>query len=70
MYRDNNGTLANIKKDTETGEDKNGFKSLYTIQMVRSGAIPEAQVEKELQMLLSSIAPASVSNDPAVAQQS
>jgi len=36
MYRDNNGTLANIKKETETGEDKSGFKALYTIQMIRS----------------------------------
>jgi len=70
MYRDVAGTLANIKKDTETGEDKNGFKSLYTIQTIRSGAVPEAQIEKELQTLLSTIAPASVSNDPAVAQQS
>ena len=31
MYRDNNGVLGNIKKETETGEDKNGFKALYTI---------------------------------------
>lgn len=67
MNKDVGGTLANIKKDTETGEDKNGFKSLYTIQMIKSGAIPEAQVEKELQTLLSAIAPSSVSNDPAVA---
>jgi len=67
MNKDVGGTLANIKKDTETGEDKNGFKSLYTIQMIKSGAIPEAQVEKELQTLLSTIAPSSVSNDPAIA---
>ena len=31
MYRDNNGMLGNIKKDTETGEDKFGFKALFTI---------------------------------------
>lgn len=67
MNKDVGGTLANIKKDTETGEDKNGFKSLYTIQMIKSSAIPEAQVEKELQTLLSAIAPSSVSNDPAIA---
>jgi len=48
MYRDNNGVLGNIKKETETGEDKNGFKALYTIQTIKSGVIPEAQVEKEL----------------------
>ena len=32
--------------------------------------MPEAMVEKELQQLLSSIAPSSVSNDPASVQQS
>jgi hypothetical protein len=26
LYRDNNAMLANIKKDVETGEDKNAFK--------------------------------------------
>lgn len=31
MYRDNNAMLANIKKETETGEDTNAFKSLYLI---------------------------------------
>lgn len=48
MYRDNNGTLANIKKETETGEDVNAFKSLYLIQTINSEVIPAAQVEKEL----------------------
>ena len=31
LYRDNNGMLGNIKKEAETGEDKNGFKSLLVI---------------------------------------
>ena len=31
MYRDNNGMLANIKKEAETGEDVNGYKPLYMI---------------------------------------
>jgi hypothetical protein len=72
MYRTNAGTLGNIKKETETGEDKHGFKALYTIQLIKSGGVPggEAAIEKELLALLQTIAPAAVSNDPAVAQQS
>lgn len=68
MYRDNNGVLGSIKKDTETGEDKHGFKALYVIQQIKSGVIPDAQVEKELSTIMSTIAPASVSDDPAAAQ--
>jgi len=68
MYRDNNAMLANIKKETETGQDLNGYKALFVIQQIKSGIIPEAQVEKELQMLMSQIAPSSVSEDAAAAQ--
>lgn len=32
LYRDNNGVLANVKKDAETGEDVMGFKPLFVIQ--------------------------------------
>lgn len=42
MYRDNNGTLANIKKETESGEDVNAFKPLYVIQTINSEIIPSA----------------------------
>ncbi len=66
MYRDNNAMLANIKKETETGEDVNAFKSLYVIQSINSEIIPAAQIEKELQLLMSTIAPMSISDDPAV----
>ena len=48
MYKDNNGVLGNIKKETETGEDKGGYKALFVIQQIKSGVIPEPQVEKEL----------------------
>ena len=48
MYRDTGAMLGNIKKETETGEDKNGFKPLYQIQMIKSGMIPDANIEKEL----------------------
>jgi hypothetical protein len=34
--------LANIKKETETGEDVNAFKSLYVIQSINSEIIPAA----------------------------
>ena len=30
-YRDNNGTLGNIKKETETGDDPLGLKYLFVI---------------------------------------
>lgn len=36
MYRDNNGVLANIKKETETGDDPNAYKYLYLIQTMQS----------------------------------
>ena len=69
MYRDNNGMLGNIKKETETGEDIHGFKALFVIQQIRSGVNPEAQIEKELQLLMSQIAPSVVQDDPAAAAQ-
>ena len=53
MYKDNNGVLGNIKKETETGEDKGGYKALFVIQQIKSGVIPEPQVEKELQLFMS-----------------
>lgn len=31
FYRDNAGALGAIKKDAETGEDKNAFRSLFII---------------------------------------
>ncbi len=31
LYRDNNGMLGNIKKETETAQDPNAFKSLLVI---------------------------------------
>jgi hypothetical protein len=60
LYRDNNGVLANIKKDTEIGDDKLGFKTLYVLQTLRSGVIPDPQVEKELQACMQILSPASV----------
>ena len=41
LYRDNNGVLANIKKETETGPDPNAYKQLYVIQSIKSGIIPD-----------------------------
>ena len=48
LYRDNNGVLANVKKDAETGEDTMGFKPLFVIQQIQSEITPAASVEKEL----------------------
>jgi len=53
--------LANIKKENETGEDPLGLKYLYTIQSIKSGCIPDAMIEKELQTVMMQIAPQSIS---------
>lgn len=53
MYRDNNGALANVKKDAETGEDPHCFRALFVIQQIASEITPAVNVEKELQLLLS-----------------
>ena len=49
--------LANIKKENETGEDPLGLKYLYTIQSIKSGCIPDAMIEKEIQNMMLQIAP-------------
>lgn len=48
LYRENNGMLANMKKDEETGEDTMGFKPLFVIQQIQSEITPAASEEKEL----------------------
>lgn len=62
--------LGNIKKDTETGPDPNAYKQLYIIQSIKSGIIPDLQVEKELTSVMASLSPSSVTNDVAALQQS
>ena len=54
--------IQNIKKETETGEDPLGLKQLFVIQSIKSGVIPDGQIEKELQVVMTSIAPQSVSS--------
>ena len=49
--------IQNIKKETETGEDPLGLKQLFVIQSIKSGVIPDGQIEKELQVVMTSIAP-------------
>ena len=63
LYRDNNAVLANIKKETETGLDPNAYKQLFIIQNIKSGIIPDVQVEKELTAVMASLSPSSVTND-------
>lgn len=48
LNKDNNGVLQNVKKETETGEDPLALKYLFVVQQIKSGVIPDAQVEKEL----------------------
>jgi hypothetical protein len=63
--------LQAVKKDTETGDDPLALKYLFVVQQIKSGVIPDAQVEKELQTAMAAIAPQSVSSgDDAAATQS
>ena len=61
LNKDTPAALAIVKKDTETGDDPLGLRPLYVIQSIKSGVIPEAQIEKELQTIMGAIAPQSVS---------
>ena len=78
IYKDNNGQLGAIKKDAETGEDPMNFKALCVIQQIKSGVIPENQIEKELTTVMATLSPAAVSlaegasgegNEPGVAKK-
>ncbi len=63
-YRDNAGSVGALKKEAETGDDsKRQWKPLHTLQAIKSAAIAEAQVEKEIQTMLGAIAPDAL--DPA-----
>jgi hypothetical protein len=46
--------VATIKKDIE-GADPNGWKVLEALQRMRSGLVPEAQIEKELMTIVNQI---------------
>lgn len=70
MNRANNAVLQNVKKDTETGDDPLALKYLYVIQSIKSGVIPDAQVDKELQTVMSAVSPQSVSQGEEAAQSS
>lgn len=60
IYKDNNGQLGAIKKDAETGPDPQNLKALCVIQQIKSGVIPENQIEKELTTVMASLSPAAV----------
>lgn len=50
--------LANVKKDVEADkEDKRAYRFLLPLQMMRSGLVPEAGLEKELVTCVNSINP-------------
>lgn len=42
LNKDNAGALGGVKKDAETGDDKNNFKALFMIHQLRSDVVPEA----------------------------
>lgn len=62
IYRDNNGQLGAIKKDAETGADPYNIKALFMIQQIKSGVIPENQVEKELTTVMATLSPAALAS--------
>jgi len=45
LCKENNALAANIKKDVE-GADPNGWKVLEALHRMRTGLVPEAQIEK------------------------
>jgi hypothetical protein len=61
LCKENNAMAGNIKKDIE-GADPNGWKILEPLQRMRSGLIPEAQVEKELMAIVNQISLGVLSN--------
>jgi hypothetical protein len=54
LCKENNALAAVIKKDIE-GADPNGWKVLEALQRMRSGLVPDAQVEKELMTIVNQI---------------
>jgi hypothetical protein len=56
--KDNKPTLDAASKDSEQAPSDKAWKSLLMLQKMKSGLIPEAQVEKELINLINSISSA------------
>lgn len=46
---------ASTKKDADAAPEDQGWKTLYVLQQMKSGLIPEAQIEKELINVITSI---------------
>lgn len=62
LCKENNALAAVIKKDIE-GPDPNAWKILEPLQRMRSGLVPEAQVEKELMAIVNQISLGVLSNN-------
>ena len=60
-YRDNSGAQGTLKKEGETAPPKSEFKAMVSLQQIKSGVIPEGQIEKELIGILGSLLPSVVS---------
>lgn len=55
VSKENNALAAVIKKDLEGPSDERGWRVLEVLQKIRSGIIPEPQVEKELMGVINQI---------------
>jgi hypothetical protein len=55
LGRDNNGLLANLKKEAESFTSNPSLKFIHTIQSIKCGAIADNNLEKEAQTLISSL---------------
>ena len=67
LSKENAALAGVIKKDIE-GPDPNGWKILEPLQRMRSGLVPEQQVEKELMAIVNQISLGVLSNNESVAQ--
>jgi hypothetical protein len=57
LSRDNNGALGNLKKEGEALPESRGFRYIYILQCIKSGVIPDNQMDKEIQAFLNLILP-------------
>ena len=62
LSKENAALAGVIKKDIE-GPDPNGWKILEPLQRMRSGLVPEQQVEKELMAIVNQISLGVLSNN-------
>ena len=57
LGKDSAALVNTVKKEAETAPIEKGWRQLVILQLIRSGLIPEAQVEKELTIMINTISP-------------